>query len=417
MYDCLRGVIRGERPASSITHEWQEVDDIREHMLYFLENHDEQRIASDFFCGDAMKAVPAAAMSLFFQKNPFMLYSGQEFGERGMDKEGFSGVDGRTTIFDYWSPATLAQAYQHALSKTVNKIASTRRTDGLTPEQKYLAATYRQMLRLANGEKAIREGDTFDLMYVNPGSDHFDPRTNFAFLRKKEEEVLLVVLNFSANARELGVCIPGHAFDFLHLPEEEVSVTELWSGGRRKVELKKDGIFPVSIEANGVRIYKFNVKMEESEFILNEHHKEEFPPAHTAEHLLNQLMVRMFGCERSRNAHIERKKSKMTFVVDHKPSRQEEKEIEAEMNRLIEADMPVTYEFVDRDHIPADVKLDRLPEDASETLRLVRIGDYDVCPCIGKHVRSTAQIGKFVMLGTNWDEASHSLRIRFKIVQ
>ena len=417
MYDCLRGVIRGERPASSITHEWQEVDDIRDHMLYFLENHDEQRIASDFFCGDAMKAIPAAAMSLFFQKNPFMLYSGQEFGERGMDKEGFSGVDGRTTIFDYWSPVTLAQAYQHALPKTVDKTGAGRKTDGLTPEQKYLAATYRQMLRLANGEKAIREGDTFDLMYVNPGSDHFDPRTNFAFLRKKEEEVLLVVLNFSADARELGVCIPGHAFDFLHLPEEEVSVTELWSGGRRKVELKKDGIFPVSIEANGVRIYKFNVKMEESEFILNEHHKEEFPPAHTAEHLLNQLMVRMFGCERSRNAHIERKKSKMTFVIDHKPSRQEEKEIEAEMNRLIEADMPVTYEFVDRDHIPADVKLDRLPEDASETLRLVRIGDYDVCPCIGKHVRSTAQIGKFVMLGTNWDEASHSLRIRFKIVQ
>jgi len=400
MYDCLRGVIRGERPASSITHEWQETDDIRDHMLYFLENHDEQRIASDFFCGDANKAIPAAAMSLFFQKNPFMLYSGQEFGERGMDKEGFSGMDGRTTIFDYWSPATLVHAYQDTVGKNT-----------------YLSATYRQMLRLANEEKAIREGDTFDLMYVNPWSDHFDPRTNFAFLRKKDGEAMLVVLNFSQEARELGVCIPGHAFDYMHLPEEEVAVSELWSGGKKKVELKKDGLFPVSIEANGVRIYKFNVKMEESDFILNEHHKEEFPPAHTAEHLLNQLMVRMFGCERSRNAHIERKKSKMTFVIDHKPSRQEEKAIEAEMNRLIELDMPVTYEFVNRDHIPSDVKLDRLPEDASETLRLVRIGDYDVCPCIGKHVRSTAQIGKFVMLGTNWDENAHSLRIRFKIVQ
>ena len=75
------------------------------------------------------------------------------------------------------------------------------------------------------------------------------------------------------------------------------------------------------------------------------------------------------------------------------------------------------YLFVDRDHIPAGVKIDRLPDDASETLRLVRIGDYDVCPCIGKHVRSTAQIGKFVLLGTNWDEHAHSLRIRFKIVQ
>ena len=319
-----------------------------------------------------------------------MLYSGQEFGEKGMDKEGFSGRDGRTTIFDYWSPETLAHAYQENAE------------DVYTQEQKYLAATYRQLLRLANEEKAIREGETFD------------PRTNFAFLRKKDDEVVLIVLNFSQETRQLQVCIPGHAFDFFQIKEEEVLVTELFSGGKKKVELKKDGVFPISMDANGVRIYKFNVKMEEIDFVLNEHHKEEFPPA---EHLLNQLMVRMFGCERSRNAHIERKKSKMTFVVDHKPTRQEEKAIETEMNRLIEENMPVTYEFVDRDHIPANVKIDRLPDDASETLRLVRIGDYDVCPCIGKHVRSTAQIGKFVLLGTNWDEHAHSLRIRFKIVQ
>ena len=239
-------------------------------------------------------------------------------------------------------------------------------------------------------------------MYVNPGSENFDPRTNFAFLRKKDDEAMLIVLNFAQEARQLQVCIPGHAFDFFHIAEEEVLVTELFSGGKKKVELKKDGVFPISMDANGVRIYKFNVKMEESDIILNEHHKEEFPPAHTAEHLLNQLMVRLFGCERSRNAHIERKKSKMTFVVDHKPTRQEEKEIETEMNRLIELDMPVTYEFVDRDHIPANVKLDRLPDDASETLRPVRIGDYDVCPCIGKHVRSTARLASlycFIPIG------------------
>ena len=408
MYDCLRGVIRGERPAASITHEWQVVDDIRDHMLYFLENHDEQRIASDFFCGDAEKALPAAAMSLFFQKNPFMLYSGQEFGEKGMDKEGFSGKDGRTTLFDYWSPETLAYAYQKPGLEESHQQSVASKT---------LAAQYRQLIRLANEERAIREGNTFDLMYVNPQSDYFDPRFHFAFLRKKGGEVVLIVLNFSQEDRELGVCIPGHAFDFFHLTEEEVQVSELLSGSKKTVELKKDGIFPVSVSANGVSIYKFNIKMEENDFILNEHHKEEFPPAHTAEHLLNQLMHRMFNCERSKNAHIERKKSKMTFEVDHKPTRQEEKAIETEMNRLIEADMPVTYEFVDRDHIPADVKLDRLPEDASETLRLVRIGDYDVCPCIGKHVRSTAQIGKFVLLGTNWDEHAHTLRIRFKIVQ
>ena len=152
------------------------------------------------------------------------------------------------------------------------------------------------------------------------------------------------------------------------------------------------------------------------EFLLNEHHKEEFPPAHTAEHLLNQTMIRLFGCGRSYNAHVERKKSKMSFHLDHKPSRQEEKEIERWMNELIAEDLPVTYEFVTRDQIPEGVVLDRLPENASETIRLVRIGDYDVCPCIGKHVRSTAQIGRFEMLGTNWDEAERSFRVRFKIV-
>ena len=153
-----------------------------------------------------------------------------------------------------------------------------------------------------------------------------------------------------------------------------------------------------------------------TEIELNAHNKEEFPPAHTAEHLLNQTMVRMFGCERSRNAHIERKKSKISYILDHKPDRKEEKEIEKRMNELIEEDLPVTYEFVDRNHIPEGVKIDRLPEDASETLRLVRIGDYDIWPCIGKHVRSTSQIGKFVLLGTNWDEEKHSFRIRFKVI-
>ena len=153
------------------------------------------------------------------------------------------------------------------------------------------------------------------------------------------------------------------------------------------------------------------------DYILNEHNKEEFPPAHTTEHLLNQTMIRIFGCERSYNAHVERKKSKMSFYLDHKPSRQEEKEIERQMQQLIDDDLPVTFEFVSRDELPAEVSADRLPQDASDTIRLVRIGDYDVCPCIGRHVRSTAQIGRFEMLGTNWDEHEHSFRVRFKIVQ
>lgn len=154
--------------------------------------------------------------------------------------------------------------------------------------------------------------------------------------------------------------------------------------------------------------------MEDYQF--NEHNKEEFPPAHTAEHLLNQVMIRLFGCERSYNAHIERKKSKMSFHVDHKPTRQEEKEIEREMQRLIAEDLPVTFEVVKLSEMPEVVRIDRLPDDVSDSIRLVRIGDYDVCPCIGRHVRSTSQIGRFEMLGTNWDEQERSFRVRFKIV-
>ena len=141
-----------------------------------------------------------------------------------------------------------------------------------------------------------------------------------------------------------------------------------------------------------------------------------FPPAHTAEHLLNQTMKRMFGCERSANAHIERKKSKMSFLLDRKPSRQEEKEIERRMNELIDEDLPVTFETVSRYDLPEEIPLERLPDDAGDEIRLVRIGDYDVCPCIGRHVRSTAQIGRFEMLGTNWDEMERTFRVRFKIV-
>lgn len=154
----------------------------------------------------------------------------------------------------------------------------------------------------------------------------------------------------------------------------------------------------------------------QNNFDIPEERDVSFPPAHTAEHLLNQTMIRLFGCERSYNAHVERKKSKMSFHLDHKPTRQEEKEIERRMNELIDENLPVTFEFVTRDELPEGITLDRLPDDASDTIRLVRIGDYDVCPCIGKHVRSTSQIGRFEMLGTNWDEHERSFRVRFKIV-
>lgn len=402
MYDCVRAVIRGERPASSITYQWQVVGDMTDRMLYFLENHDEQRVASDYFCGEGRKALPGLIVSALMQTNPFMLYAGQEYGERGMDREGFSGTDGRTTIFDYWAVDAIYKGYFKRAA--------------LTAEQKYLALRYQQILRIANREKAVREGRFFDLMYVNPQSWQFNPYSQFAFLRKCDDDVLLVIVNFSGQRVLLNVNIPGHAFDYLGMSEREVVATDLLTGESCLFSLKRDGTLPADIRPYGGRIYKFSMKMEKNGYVLNEHNKEEFPPAHTAEHLLNQVMVQMFGCERSRNAHIERKKSKVSYILERKPDRKQEKAIETRMNELIAEDLPVTYEYVDRNHIPADVKLDRLPDDASETIRLVRIGHFDVCPCIGKHVRSTSQIGRFELLGTNWDESAHSFRIRFKVV-
>lgn len=149
--------------------------------------------------------------------------------------------------------------------------------------------------------------------------------------------------------------------------------------------------------------------------VLNEHHKEEFAPAHTAEHLLNQTMIRMFGCERSRNAHIERKKSKINYNLNECPSAEQVVEIERVMNEVIAKDLPVTYEFVTRDNIPEGVVLDKLPEDASETLRIVRIGDYDICACIGNHVESTKEIGTFKITSTSYNEGN--FRIVFKVIQ
>ncbi|MBO4483375.1 MAG: hypothetical protein J5735_06105 [Prevotella sp.] len=151
----------------------------------------------------------------------------------------------------------------------------------------------------------------------------------------------------------------------------------------------------------------------ENEVILNEHNKQEYEPAHTAEHLLNQTMIRMFGCERSRNAHIERKKSKINYNLDSCPTTEQVAEIERRMNEVIQQDLPVTFEFMTRDNIPEGVVLDKLPEDASETLRIVRIGDYDICACIGSHVKTTKEIGTFKITSTSYNEGS--FRIVYKV--
>lgn len=152
----------------------------------------------------------------------------------------------------------------------------------------------------------------------------------------------------------------------------------------------------------------------EQEMSLNAHNKQEYPPMHTAEHILNQTMIRLFGCERSKNAHIERKKSKCDYFLSDAPTAEQIAAIEQMVNEVIKADMPVSIELVDRNAVPAEVDLSKLPADASNTLRIVRIGDYDVCACIGVHVERTSEIGLFKIVSYDYNEGV--LRLRFKLI-
>ncbi len=236
MYDTMREVIRGYQTTHAITGAWQATDDIRDHMLYFLENHDEQRLASSFFAGNAQKGIPALIVSALLQQNPLMIYAGQEYGERGMDKEGFSGNDGRTTIFDYWSIDTLVRASQHKL----------------TSEEKALDIIYNKVVNIARSEKAVTDGVSFDLMYVNA---HL--QRQYAFLRKAGSEVLLVVANFAEAPVETTVCIPAHAFDYLGIKEKNAMSTDLLTGQKAKIALKRDEAVAISIAPLSAAILKF----------------------------------------------------------------------------------------------------------------------------------------------------------------
>ena len=244
MYDSLRDVVCGHRSATDITRQWQTNDDIADHMLYFLENHDEQRIASDFFAGDARKGIPALMTSALMRTNPFMLYAGQEYGERGMDEEGFSGRDGRTTIFDYWSVDSLIHGY------------SSRRQ--LTKEEKSIEATYKKVLNIATSEKAVTEGKFFDLMYVNPTSADFNADRQYVFLRSNEDDLMIVLANFSDENSDCKVNIPQHAFNYLNLKQGIMEGTDLLNGEKITITLSDTDPLNLSVEAWSGRVIKIS---------------------------------------------------------------------------------------------------------------------------------------------------------------
>lgn len=153
----------------------------------------------------------------------------------------------------------------------------------------------------------------------------------------------------------------------------------------------------------------------EQEITLNVHNKQEYPPMHTAEHILNQTMIRIFGCERSKSSHIERKKSKCDYTLLKEPTEQQISEIEKQVNNVIHSNLAVSTSFIERTNISPDIDISKLPENASEMLRIVKVGDYDICACIGQHVNNTSEIGTFKI--ASYDYAEGKLRLRFKIAK
>lgn len=222
IYDTLRAIVEKNvkdsgvpvedwQSAKRITWNWQSLGDLQPYMLNFLENHDEQRFASDFFGCDARNSYAALYTALYLNNAPFMLYAGEEVGERGMDNEGFSGRDGRTSIFDWWAPSSLTRLYKYIHGEK----------EALAPEEETMLDTYRKALKFAAEDNAVSKGTFYDLCYCNYASDGFNPDRHFAFLRDFEDETLLIVCNFSKNDAEMRISIPEHAFNWMKMPESE----------------------------------------------------------------------------------------------------------------------------------------------------------------------------------------------------
>ncbi|MDD3494414.1 MAG: alpha-amylase family protein [Dysgonamonadaceae bacterium] len=249
LYDVLRDVACGYRPSSDITFILNAVGDIQHRMINFMENHDEQRIASDFFLKSGEKGKAAMIVTACINVNPVMIYFGQELGERGMDEEGFSGKDGRTSIFDYWSVDTVRRWNNNG--KWNEEL--------LTEEEIRLRKFYHKLIRLCNREKALREGLFYDLMYANYENPDFNSMKQYAFVRGDYKDFLLVIGNFSDEEEEVTVWIPDHAYDFFKVNQHERAIAvPLLAEEKFPIDFSRTNPLKVKIKANDGEIYKIS---------------------------------------------------------------------------------------------------------------------------------------------------------------
>lgn len=249
LYDVLRDVACGYRPSSDITFILNAVGDIQHRMINFMENHDEQRIASDFFLKSGEKGKAAMIVTACINVNPVMIYFGQELGERGMDEEGFSGKEGRTSIFDYWSVDTVRRWNNNG--KWNEEL--------LTEEEIRLRKFYHKLIRLCNREKALREGLFYDLMYANYENPDFNSMKQYAFVRGDYKDFLLVIANFSNEEEEVTVWIPDHAYDFFKVNQHERAIAvPLLAEEKFPIDFSWTNPLKVKIKANEGEIYKIS---------------------------------------------------------------------------------------------------------------------------------------------------------------
>jgi glycosidase len=212
LYDNLRSIVEGKESADKISSVWQNLNGMDNKMLRFLENHDEQRIASQYFAENPMKAIPAFFLTATMHQNPFLIYFGQEFGESASGKNGFSGDDGRTTLFDYW-PIPTIQKWLYEAKLDIKK---------LPKETQELYTHYQNIIKFSLNEKAIIEGQFYDLMWANKDNPAFDSNSVFAFLRTNGDQNFICLCNFLAEKQSIKVKIPEHAFEFCNIKNAEL---------------------------------------------------------------------------------------------------------------------------------------------------------------------------------------------------
>ncbi len=250
LYDKIVGIQRKNFSAAQLTSAWQTVDGIASKMLNFLENHDEVRFGSVEFAGDPMKIVAPLVVSSMMSSGPYMIYYGQELGESATENEGFAGFNNRTTIFDYWSYDNMRRWYDNGKCSVAK----------LNAQEKWIRKTYSTVLNLCNRNAAIREGNFFDLMYVNLDNPGFDPHSCFAFLRYTAAEAILICANFSDTEKKVRINIPGLAFDMAGIREGEIMAENFLTGESSPIILSRTQPAEMSVGAHGAVVYQIKIQ-------------------------------------------------------------------------------------------------------------------------------------------------------------